>query len=64
MARDDAQKPQAAKAKSVKSAPAAKAAQPAAAKTGRRAPEVRPAAAGDTPPSLDRYFLSYFRLGF
>ena len=54
MARDDAQKPQAAKAKSVKSAPAAKAAQPAAAKTGRRAPEVRPAAAGDTPPSLQR----------
>ena len=60
MARDDAQKPQAAKAKSVKSAPAAKAAQPAAAKTGRRAPEVRPAAAGDTPPSLQRKDIENF----
>ena len=60
MARDDAQKPQAAKAKSGKSAPAAKAAQPAAAKTGRRAPEVRPAAAGDTPPSLQRKDIENF----
>ena len=60
MARDDAQKPQAAKAKSGKSAPAAKAAQSAAAKTGRRAPEVRPAAAGDTPPSLQRKDIENF----